>query len=277
MYQEFKPRLLAMLLSGGALEAGVLLGNPPADAISKLRFASARTLVTASWDGHVHLYDTAANELRGRYAHRAAVLDAAVLDGGASVVSAGVDRELRHHDWATGADRCLGLHDGPVRAVEALPGGGLVSGSWDRTLRLWDVRSARGCEGVHEQPDKVYAMAVAERQGLPLVIVGTAGRHVLILDPRNLAEPLQRRESSLKSQTRCLAASNDGESYAVGSVDGRVAMEYVDASEESQARKYAFKCHRSTGAPRGPPPHPSPPLGARARLAHPFPRARRRP
>jgi cell cycle arrest protein BUB3 len=34
--------------------------------------------------------------------------------------------------------------------------------------------------------------------------------------------------------------------YALSSIEGRVAMEYFDASPEVQARKYAFKCHRIT-------------------------------
>jgi len=36
-----------------------------------------------------------------------------------------------------------------------------------------------------------------------------------------------------------------GLGYALGSVEGRVAVEYVDPSAEAQARKYAFKCHRT--------------------------------
>lgn len=36
----------------------------------------------------------------------------------------------------------------------------------------------------------------------------------------------------------------DGQGFAVGSVEGRVAMEFFDLSEEAQARKFAFKCHR---------------------------------
>lgn len=32
--------------------------------------------------------------------------------------------------------------------------------------------------------------------------------------------------------------------FAVGSIEGRVAVEYFDPSPEAQVKKYAFKCHR---------------------------------
>lgn len=48
----------------------------------------------------------------------------------------------------------------------------------------------------------------------------------------------QQRESSLKFQTRCVATYPDCRGYALGSVEGRVAMEVFDPSQEG---KYAFK------------------------------------
>ncbi|KAI9831717.1 MAG: hypothetical protein M1826_003048 [Phylliscum demangeonii] len=77
-------------------------------------------------------------------------------------------------------------------------------------------------------------------------------------------EPWQVRESSLKFMTRCVACmpggggGGDGHSgagagagagYASGSIEGRIAVEWFDASAASQARKYAFKCHRQTQTP----------------------------
>ena len=38
----------------------------------------------------------------------------------------------------------------------------------------------------------------------------------------------------------------DDAGYASSSIEGRVAVEWFDPSAESQARKYAFKCHRQT-------------------------------
>ncbi|KAG0000816.1 mitotic spindle checkpoint protein Bub3 [Modicella reniformis] len=42
---------------------------------------------------------------------------------------------------------------------------------------------------------------------------------------------------------RCM---RDGLGYASSSIEGRVAVEFFDPSPESQAKKYAFKCHRKT-------------------------------
>eukprot|EP01027_Heterolobosea_sp_BB2_P003958 GEZU01005955.1.p1 GENE.GEZU01005955.1~~GEZU01005955.1.p1 ORF type:complete len:191 (+),score=35.35 GEZU01005955.1:591-1163(+) len=78
------------------------------------------------------------------------------------------------------------------------------------------------------------------------LVVGMAGRHVYIWDLRNLKEPEQRRESSLKYQTRCIRTFPDGTGYALSSVEGRVAIEYFDPSPEVQSKKYAFKCHRTS-------------------------------
>ena len=57
-------------------------------------------------------------------------------------------------------------------------------------------------------------------------------------------EPWQRRESSLKFMTRAVSCMPTDLGYASSSIEGRVAVEWFDPSSESQARKYAFKCHR---------------------------------
>ena len=57
-------------------------------------------------------------------------------------------------------------------------------------------------------------------------------------------EPWQRRESSLKFQTRAVACMPNDQGYASSSIEGRVAVEWFDPAAEIQAKKYAFKCHR---------------------------------
>ena len=55
----------------------------------------------------------------------------------------------------------------------------------------------------------------------------------------------QKRESSLKFQTRFLECNPNRQGYVLSSIEGRVAVEYLDPSPEVQKKKYAFKCHRN--------------------------------
>jgi WD40 repeat protein len=93
----------------------------------------------------------------------------------------------------------------------------LISGGWDRRVCLYDPRqSEAGKQSLvssHELPERVYAMSVAQS----MLVVGTAGRHIHIYDCRQMKEPFQRRESSLKFQTRAIRCFPDakGLSYYV--------------------------------------------------------------
>lgn len=105
-------------------------------------------------------------------------------------------------------------------------------------------------------PAKPFALSLSPTN----LVVAMAGRLVHIYaasalsllasqsaqDPPNAitAEPLQRRESSLKFLTRALACMPSDAGFACSSIEGRVAVDWFDATAEAQARKYAFKCHR---------------------------------
>jgi len=119
----------------------------------------------------------------------------------------------------------------------------LVSGSWDRTLRFWDPRSANAQVASYSLPERVYNMDIARNT----LVVGMASRLFHIYDVRKMESgPAQERESSLKFLTRAVACMGDGQGFATGSVEGRIAVEYFDPSAEAQKEKYAFKCHRQT-------------------------------
>ncbi|KAF2351434.1 WD40 repeat [Trinorchestia longiramus] len=217
------------------------LKNSPGDCVQSVKFSpsSSQFLLVASWDKTVRLYDLVGNHMRLQYQHSAAVLDCCFQDA-VHVFSGGLDNQLKTFDLNTNAEAVLGSHDSAIRCVEYCNDlNVVVTGSWDNSVKVWDPRQQREV-GTHQQNYKVYTMGMCGDR----VVVGTANRRVLIWDLRNMAHPQMRRDSSLKYQTRCIRCFPNKQGYVVSSIEGRVAVEYLDPSPEVQKKKYAFKCHR---------------------------------
>lgn len=218
---------------------------PNTDAITKARFARHSTdLLISSWDGQVYLCGSNSSDSKVRlsYSHTGPVLDCCWGVGDAQTFSGGVDRRLKVCDLATGKDSTLGTHDHGIRCVEFnMEGRWVITGSWDSTVKLWDPRSSTALIATLPQTGKVFALAETGCR----VVVGTSDRTVAIYDVRNMSTPEQTRESSLKHQTRAIKVFPDQRGYILTSIEGRVAIEYFDTSSAVQAKKYAFKCHRS--------------------------------
>lgn len=101
----------------------------------------------------------------------------------------GLDHQLKMHDLNTDQENLVGTHDAPIRCVEYCPEVNvMVTGSWDQTVKLWDPRTPCNA-GTFSQPEKVYTLSVSGDR----LIVGTAGRRVLVWDLRNMGYVQQRR------------------------------------------------------------------------------------
>ncbi|KAI1265701.1 WD40-repeat-containing domain protein [Xylariaceae sp. FL1019] len=242
------------------------LVHPPNDAISSLVFApeSPSRLLVSSWDKNVYLYDTQAEGSEdGKHGalvqtieHRAPVLDVCFGASDDEAFSAGMDWQVLKLDLTTGEQTPFSKHTAPVRrVVYSRQHSILVSASWDSTLHIHNPADASQTPLAITLPGKPHALSASPSK----LIVAMTSRLVHIYDLAALAsglntqivpEPWQQRESSLKFLTRAVAAMPSDAGYATSSIEGRVAVEFFDASTESQARKYAFKCHRQnqTGA-----------------------------
>ena len=132
----------------------------------------------------------------------------------------------------------IGAHDQPIKSVAFLPTSNMiVSGGWDNMLKFWDARQQNPV-GTLQLPDKCYALDVKEN----LMVVACAGRHIITYNVQGQPQEHQRKESPLKFQSRCVAAFPDGTGYAVGSIEGRVGIQYVTKVPGKES--FAFKCHR---------------------------------
>lgn len=223
--------------------AELRLYDPPKQIISSVCFSPSQSqgiyLLASSWDGSVRLYNLETNAKKLQFDLGCPQLDCTFMDPLHSA-SGGTDNKLYVYDHEMRKQLSIGEHSEPIRCLDHNAANTiLLSGSWDKTVRIWDPRSPSNRMSM-QQPERVYSMHSHKH----LLIVGTAERHIVLWDIRKIKEPLQKRESSLKYQTRVVRLSNDGEFYCVGSIEGRVAVEYVDPDVEVQKKKYAFRCHR---------------------------------
>ncbi|OJJ37690.1 hypothetical protein ASPWEDRAFT_106704, partial [Aspergillus wentii DTO 134E9] len=224
--------------------------------------------VVSSWDKNVYLYDlrdengsVGEGKLLQTFEHRAPVLDVCFGENENEIYTAGLDWDVRKIDIMSSTQTVLSSHEAGVRSVVYSKEHGLViSASWDSTLHVHriDTATTETTPAIVPLPSKPFSISLTATK----LVVAMASRALHIYDLKALSlltaqsggevpnkvevEPWQRRESSLKFMTRSVACMPDDAGYASSSIEGRVAVEWFDPSAESQARKYAFKCHRQT-------------------------------
>jgi hypothetical protein len=92
-------------------------------------------------DNRVHVWDAASEKELGQFVgHGDAVLCIAFSPDGRRILTAGTDKTVRLWDAATREElyRCAG-HTDRVAGVAFTPDGRALSGSWDKTVRLWNL------------------------------------------------------------------------------------------------------------------------------------------
>ncbi|KAG2198233.1 hypothetical protein INT46_005224 [Mucor plumbeus] len=219
------------------------VASPPADGISALSFSTqADVLAVSSWDNAVRLYEVQPNGTtipKASYNHEAPALCVDWSKDGSSVVSGGADKAVRMYDLATGQTTQVAAHDEPVRCVKFLDQQAniLATGSWDKTIKYWDLRSPQPV-GTVQLGERCYSM---DTKG-DLLVAATADRKIHIFNLSNPTTIYKQCMSPLKWQTRTVSCFIDGKGYAIGSIEGRVGIQYID--EKDAAKCFSFKCHR---------------------------------
>ncbi|KAL6779616.1 RAE1 [Auxenochlorella protothecoides x Auxenochlorella symbiontica] len=216
--------------------------SPPSDGVSSLNFSPVSNhLVATSWSGQTLCWEVQSS---GQAVPKAAiqsdkpVLCSAWNADGSAVFAGGCDNGVKMWNLATNQQQQVAAHAEPVRHCAYVPHlSMLVTGSWDRTLKYWDLRTPNP---VHTQqlPDKCYALSTTGQ----LLVVGTADRVIQVYNLQAPQQVYKQIHSPLKFQTRCLACFPDATGYLVGSVEGRVAVHHVEESQKD--KNFTFKCHR---------------------------------
>jgi mRNA export factor len=135
----------------------------------------------------------------------------------------------------------VAAHDQPIRCVryfEAPQGNApmIVTGSWDKTVKYWDLRQSQPVATVQCQ-ERVYTLDVKKN----LLVVGTADRYINVI---NLSEPTKfykTIQSPLKWQTRVVSCFPDASGFAVGSIEGRCAIQYVEEKDAAWVPIFPYR------------------------------------
>ncbi|CAF9921629.1 MAG: RNA export factor gle2 [Gomphillus americanus] len=234
--------------STGDISKDIALTSPPDDSISSIKFSpQSEHLAVASWDKKVRIYEInnqGQSEGKAFFEHEGPVLDVAWSPDGKQVFGVGADKAARVIDLVSLEQRQVAVHDAPIRCCQVVevPGSQgpiLVTGSWDKKVKYWDLRQSSPVATIDCQ-DRVYAMDSRNK----LLVVGTADRYLNIIDLSQPQKFYKTVQSPLKWQTRCVSTFIDATGFAIGSTEGRCAIHYVEDKE--QPNNFSFKCHRQT-------------------------------
>ena len=159
----------------------------------------------------------------------------------------------------------VAAHEQAVRCVRFVdvPGSAgpvLVTGSWDKTVKYWDLRQQTPVASIDCQ-ERIYSMDEKNK----MLVVATADRYINIVNLDSPTKFYKTLQSPLKWQTRCVTCFTDATGFAVGSIEGRCAIQHVEEKDaryfssnafspifspqsliSANSSNFSFKCHRKT-------------------------------
>lgn len=118
------------------------LSNPPQDAISSVQFSPSKEdlLAVSDWNREVRVFNTTLNTSVASTKAKAAILDVCWNKTENKLYFGGLDREVASFDIEGMHMAKIGEHDAAVSCMASTEDS-LITGSWDCSVKIWDVRS----------------------------------------------------------------------------------------------------------------------------------------
>ena len=213
------------------------------DYISDLKYIpEINTVIVTSWDGSLSMYKIIPSNgsynitLDKQYNVGFSILSCCYSQDG--IYIGGVQGELTFLNFQTETFQLIDDNKATSGIIRITPYyHDFIAGSWDSTLQVIDhidhsIKSFKAIEDA-----KILSMDCTNEH----LVVSTTGNKIKLYKlPLNSMNNGTLIDSVLKYQTRDIKLIPDGSGYVIGSIDGRVAVEYFD----DPSRQFAFRCHR---------------------------------
>lgn len=207
---------------------------PPDEGVSLVKFsACSDSLFTLTWRGTLRVYDAAQLAQIHEYDYGSPLISGCWA--GAELIACGsIDGRMFLTDGSA-----VDAHSDAISSIAHVSSRNqLITSSWDATVKVWDMGDLREPVHVFSFNQKIMFMGV---NGTRIVCCGNRN-YVFVVDMDDPSR-VERRTASLGKQLRSFGMCGDGLKWAIGSIDGRIALEYF-GDLRHQAQRFSFNCNK---------------------------------
>lgn len=212
----------------------------PADSVSDISFTPDNAAMAVSaWDSTVTVYALSLGGYGAPQAPRRTrvhALPAPALSTaffGSTLLAGLVDGSLVCID-AAGTQTAIPAHGAGVKGVRNYNNQFVVTGSFDGTLKFWDLKSTAPIHTI-PLPAKVYALSLSGS----LLCVALSNKTIMVFDMNNMGVPASF-TSRFTYGLRSVGCGLDMDSFAVGGIEAKIEI----FSRSVETKKYIARAHR---------------------------------
>ncbi|TFG63791.1 MAG: hypothetical protein E4H36_04730 [Spirochaetales bacterium] len=207
------------------------------DAVTAVRFSEdEKNVLSAGRDGTIRIWDRRSGNLVRVVREVSGIAeDLAVMPEKSVLAGAFQDGTIGLYDKNGNVIRRIAAHSGAARAVAfSRNGTSLASGGADGFLKLWETETGRLIRSVPIRQEGITA--VTWLPGTEFILTASAGGGLQVTDSRTGTE--QKKIEAARTAIRSLAASDNGDRFAMGLEDGTILLWDLGTGRPVQSFSY---------------------------------------